>query len=412
MIPLTLLRLPAAPFLFSPKILFNTCTVDLQPLVRIERRYISTLRGLSRPHAPLKRKATTKAADLYITSAEAQHEHARHMSTSSSRRRETFFDRRRRAAREAREAEEAEPQEMSGSFSSPPTPDTVCPPEPRASPPNGATRVDSSPPSNPNNTNSPPPVQQQQRAAAGAATSAPPITTTSGAAAAAAAALRTSHAYLTGGGDGERETEPAESGRRGFGGGGGGGGERRAGRDSPPAEEEEAASCVVARLDTLRALLLEMEYNMRWDAQQPTWTQCRDHWRRRVGALTPGAETCALLSKSLLGACLFFWFFCSPPSSSFHPPTPTSLFPFKPKRSARLCRRKHDTHAASHERSSREPSPFTTHVTRTYPCLALTWLFFLSPFLFLAKKQKQTSRRPSRSRHRTATGSTSTAACG
>jgi hypothetical protein len=210
--------------------------------------------------------------------------------STSSRRRETFFDRRRRAAREAREADEAEEAErnLSGSPDSPPTPDAECP-----QPHDGATRLqNNSPPTTNNNPSSPP----QPR---GPAAPAAPSAATAGAAAAAAAALRTSHAYLTsddddddgGGGGGEREREGRS--RRGSGGGW-----------QAAAEEEEAAS-TVHRLREFRALLLGMEYNMRLDSQQATWAQCRDHWRRRVNALTPGADTCALLSKSLLGAFVF-----------------------------------------------------------------------------------------------------------
>lgn len=240
------------------------------------------------------------------------------MSTTSSRRRETFFDRRRRAAREAREAEEAEARETSGSPGTPPTPDSACP-QPHA--PDGVTRrQNDSPQDDPNS-----PLQQVGLELTPAAT-APPSTDTAAAAIAAAAALRTSLAYLAGsddgrgaggGGEGEREGESGGVGRGSWG-------------DWQDSAEEEEAASTEHRLSEFRALLLEMEYNMRWDAQQATWTQCRDHWRRRVLTLSPGAETCALLSKSLLGAFVlvrlspfpatvlflvfiwFFWFFFFP----------------------------------------------------------------------------------------------------
>jgi len=123
------------------------------------------------------------------------------------------------------------------------------------------------------------------------------------AATAAALALRTSRrgAYLTGEDDGGAGAGAGEQRAREAGAMRGSSGGYWQTVYATAAEELEAAS-TVHRLGEFRDLMLELEYNMRWDAQQPTWRQCRNHWRGRVEALTPGAETCAHLSKSLLGA--------------------------------------------------------------------------------------------------------------
>jgi len=53
----------------------------------------------------------------------------------------------------------------------------------------------------------------------------------------------------------------------------------------------------------LRRLTLEAETQFRWDSQQATWSQCAEHWRRRVQDMQPGdGDLDARLSRMLLGA--------------------------------------------------------------------------------------------------------------
>lgn len=122
-----------------------------------------------------------------------------------------------------------------------------------------------------------------------------PTMTAASAAAQAATALRSSHAYLTGNSGGADDEPVSENERE------GGLGRRSGGGDGRTGTEEEAA-WTAHRLREFRKLMLDLEYNVRWDAQQATWRQCRDHWRDRVRSLAPGAETCAMLSKYMLGA--------------------------------------------------------------------------------------------------------------
>ena len=207
------------------------------------------------------------------------------MSTSSftpPRRRESFTDRRRRTARQSREADD-------DPGIAPVTPDFDCPR------PDGATRQQSG------SFDSPPSSTTPPRSAA--TTPFSPTSPDAIAATAAALALRTSRrgAYLTGEDDGGAGAGAGEQRAREAGAMRGSSGGYWQTVYATAAEELEAAS-TVHRLGEFRDLMLELEYNMRWDAQQPTWRQCRNHWRGRVEALTPGAETCAHLSKSLLGA--------------------------------------------------------------------------------------------------------------
>ena len=52
----------------------------------------------------------------------------------------------------------------------------------------------------------------------------------------------------------------------------------------------------------LRRLTLEAETQFRWDSQQATWSQCADHWRRRVQDMQLGDEDLDVrLSRMLLG---------------------------------------------------------------------------------------------------------------
>ena len=53
----------------------------------------------------------------------------------------------------------------------------------------------------------------------------------------------------------------------------------------------------------LRRLTLEAETQFRWDSQQATWSQCAEHWRRRVHDMQLGdGDLDARLSRMLLGA--------------------------------------------------------------------------------------------------------------
>jgi len=57
-----------------------------------------------------------------------------------------------------------------------------------------------------------------------------------------------------------------------------------------------------AVLDTFQALLLELESEFKREAQQQSWEQCRDHWRRRVSLLSTYApDVPEQLARILLG---------------------------------------------------------------------------------------------------------------
>ena len=50
-------------------------------------------------------------------------------------------------------------------------------------------------------------------------------------------------------------------------------------------------------------MTLEAETQFRWDSQQATWSQCAEHWRRRVHDMQLGdGDLDARLSRMLLGA--------------------------------------------------------------------------------------------------------------
>ncbi len=58
----------------------------------------------------------------------------------------------------------------------------------------------------------------------------------------------------------------------------------------------------LAVLDTFQALLLELESEFKREAQQQSWEQCRDHWRRRVSLLSTYApDVPEQLARILLG---------------------------------------------------------------------------------------------------------------
>jgi hypothetical protein len=70
---------------------------------------------------------------------------------------------------------------------------------------------------------------------------------------------------------------------------------------SPPAPSDLRDFSFAFR--ELRTLVLEAESQFRWDSQQVTWSQCAEHWRRRVQALESRDEDLAgRLSRVLLGA--------------------------------------------------------------------------------------------------------------
>lgn len=107
---------------------------------------------------------------------------------------------------------------------------------------------------------------------------------------------------------------------------------------APPRSPRDAADVDVAygdepsdlrasnarRLDALRRAVLELEAQFRWDAQQPTWDQCKDHWRGRVRDLVPCANACPSLSRIFSGARRVR----VPPARRASPPLPDACVSF------------------------------------------------------------------------------------